>query len=147
MQRQLSETRIVRDLAHALTMKLVRKCIRYLQSLDATLSGDDSGLSNVWDEIGVQAQGEHSFYWDAYLETIDGFLYPLVEELSPFELDALWLQTREGEYWFVHDEGQRDHYPTFPGDVVAYLQGELLKKAMNWENKRIWRFLREDQNF
>jgi len=61
-QRELSEHRIARDLGHALTQRLVVGCIRDLQSIkDCLLSGDDSPLRSIWEEICVQQQGELSF--------------------------------------------------------------------------------------
>jgi len=38
--------------------------------------------------------------------------------LQPYELDALWLLTREGEFWDCKLEGERESYPVFQGDVV-----------------------------
>lgn len=86
MHRKLSQARIVNDLSEVITQKLVGKCKRYLHSLPAMLSGDNSGLANVWDELCVQVQGEHSYYWDAYLETIDDFLRWPVDELPAYQL-------------------------------------------------------------
>lgn len=38
------------------------------------LSGDDSGLKNVWEEICIQMQVEESFHWDVYNNTIKNFI-------------------------------------------------------------------------
>lgn len=140
--RKLSEYRITCDLAEALRRRLVRGCIRDLQRLqDEYLRlGDDSGLRNVWDEICVQQQLDHSFSWRAYLATIDVFIDDRVEDLKPYELDALWLLTREGDDWDNQLEEDRSSYPVFRSDITAYLQGEVLSQAVNWNNERITRY-------
>jgi hypothetical protein len=48
--------------------------------MDATLSGDDSPLSSVWDEIKEQVQNEQSFYWDAYLQTMKDLIARTIYE-------------------------------------------------------------------
>lgn len=97
--RQLSPNCIARELGEALSRRLVNACIRDLQRMrgDALLSGEFSGLRNVWDEICVQQQWEHSFSWRAYQVAIEADLECRLEELQSYELDALWLLTREGD--------------------------------------------------
>ena len=71
MEKNPSETRIVQALAESVCQHVSDKTIRALQGMtDANmlLSGDDSGLINVWEEICVQLQNEESFYWDTYVE-------------------------------------------------------------------------------
>jgi hypothetical protein len=53
-----------------------------LSEIDAGLSGEDSPLSNPWEEIKEQLQNELSHYWPAYLETIRGSIAALVSSLS-----------------------------------------------------------------
>jgi hypothetical protein len=64
---------------------------------DALHSGDDSGLVSTWDEICAQVQGEHSIFWDAYEDVMDRFVAEAVRELKPYQLEAVWLQTVNGE--------------------------------------------------
>ena len=141
--RKLSEHQIVRDLAEALSRRLVSACIRDLQSMsgDVLLSGEFSGLRNVWDEICVQQQCEHSFFWQTYLDCIDTFIAARLEDLQPYELDALWLLTREGDDWAYEDEDRRETYPVLRDQVVSSLQDEVLTQALDWSNDRIARYL------
>ncbi len=37
---------------------------------DCLLSGDDTDLVSVWEEICIQVQGQESFDWDAYDYTV-----------------------------------------------------------------------------
>lgn len=137
-QRELSEPQIARDLGEALTHRLVVGCIRDLQRIkDCLLSGDDSPLRSIWEEICVQQQGALSFFWCAYQETITACVEGRIEGLQPYELDALWLLTRQGEDW----DCEREPYPVFQGDVVDYIQDEILSRANDWSNERIRRYL------
>lgn len=62
-KRELSELGIARDLGEALAQRLVAGCIRDLQRIqDCLLSGDDSPLRSIWEEICVQQQRELSFF-------------------------------------------------------------------------------------
>ena len=61
MTSDLSEWRIVRRLAEQVCQRITRRVIRSLRELvDGLQSGDDSGLTNAWEEICVQVQGEQS---------------------------------------------------------------------------------------
>lgn len=141
--RRLSENRIARELGEALSRRLVNGCIRDLQRMDgdALLSGEFSGLRNTWDEICVQQQQEHSFSWRAYLATIEACIEGRLEDLQPFELDTLWLLTREGDDWDCEPEDERETYPVNRYHVLAYLQDEVLTQASNWSNERISLYL------
>ena len=54
---------ILSKIAAKKAKQVARKAISDLHKFDDTLSGDDSGLKNVWDEICVQVQGEQSSHW------------------------------------------------------------------------------------
>jgi len=142
MARKLSEYRIARDLASSLKNRIVGACIRGLQRMrEDLLSGDDSGLANIWDEICVQEQQERSFSWKAYEQTMDALIECRVSELRPYELDALWLLTPQGDDWDCEPDDTRDDYPVVQQDVVAYLTVELLSAANNCSNARISRYI------
>lgn len=67
------EEYIVREWPHYLENRVVNFAKRHLRQLgrDYMLSGDDSPLCNVWEEICAQQRGEESFYWFAYKYVID----------------------------------------------------------------------------
>lgn len=60
--------------------EILDRVVSALRNMDATLSGDDSPLSNVWDEIKEQVQNEQSFYWDAYLQTMKDLIAGTIYE-------------------------------------------------------------------
>jgi len=140
--RRLSPYQIARDLAESLRKRLVAACIRDLQGMqDGMLLDEDGCLRDAWDEICVQQRVGESFGWRAYLETIDALIESRLEALRPYELDALWLTTPEGDDWDSELDDERVDYPVFIADVVIYLRGEVLEHANDWSNKRIMRYL------
>jgi hypothetical protein len=143
MSQRLSESSIVRQLAEHVARRLTLRAIEDLQSMMEVLgSGDDSGLESVWEEICVQVQYEQSVMWEAYVETMEGLLFGLVEELPSHEQEALWLVTDTGEEWDCEDEDLREAYPVLHEDTVRYLLNEhLLPEAGRWSNQRISTYL------
>ena len=64
---------------------LVEKIISELKALrdpNFLLSGDDSGLKNIWEEICSQVQGEESYHWDVYISTIEDFIETELKDLD-----------------------------------------------------------------
>jgi hypothetical protein len=143
MSKRLSQTQIVRDLADGTAKRVTRRAILALQRMTDYLgSGDDSELKNTWEEICVQVQFEQSVMWDVYEETMCALLAGEVELLKPYEREALWLQTPQGEDWDCEDDTDRDPYPIFNDDIVQHLfQEHLLAEAGGWSNPRIRAYL------
>jgi len=75
---------------------------------ESRLSGDDSGLQNVWDEICVQIRGESSIYWDDYLDTAKRIIEAEVSNLDKSEIEAIWLQTDNGEDWDRDNQSEEE---------------------------------------
>ena len=137
--RKLSEANIARQLAEHTAKRVTSRVITALQRLtDCKLSGDDSVLENTWDEICVQVQFEESFAWEAYKETACAIIGGEVENLLPYEREALWLQTEPGSDWDCEDETERPHYPICNDDIVNCLwHDHVLREAGNWSNERV----------
>lgn len=131
---------------------LVKKCIRNLQKCkkDSNMchSGDDSPLENLWDEICVQVQSEHSVYWELDTDYAAGEIHRLLEtQCSPEDLKILWLQTKGFDAWYsrwcaeeviqeaFHADGTPEEYNR--EDVMDWLLEVLLSAAGNYTNKRI----------
>jgi hypothetical protein len=137
-----SEKDVLRKLANEIANRIIRKTISALQQVTDTLSGDDSELINAWDEICVQVQHEHSFYWDVYDETARSFIRAYVEELKDYEELALWFQTDHGWDWHYSDEEERNECPPiFVEDIVQFVAQKLYGKAGDWSNERIREYL------
>ena len=131
---------VVCDLATATCRRLVRRIVRRLIAMTEGLqSGDDSPLTNVWDEICVQVQGEHSVMWSTYLMTIRQVCAAELAALPPFELSAIWLQTTTGVEWADSEEGEFGRVTPDPQDqdVVDHVLNEVVGIAGDWSNARI----------
>ncbi len=127
--------------------ELAGKVIWRLQRLHSTMSGDDSGLTNVWDELCVQVQGEHSFFYDLYLDMAEQITRAALQDVNPHLLALIWLESNEGRDWqLAYDEDD----PDAPGpaeewveaDVVRYVLDEyVLRLAGEYTNKKIENYI------
>jgi len=139
MDDRLSKS-IIEAVAKKAAVRLTRRAIASLQRMKAPLhSGDDSGLTSVWDEICVQVQCDRSIFWDLYEELAFQMLDEMVSQLPRHELEALWLQTQWGPDWVDPDPKQCEKEPPVASqDVTEYLLKEhLYEEAGRWTNKRI----------
>ncbi len=59
----MSERAIVTAVAEGAAERICRSTIRALQELTDTLSGEDSELTNLWEEICVQVQDDDEGAW------------------------------------------------------------------------------------
>ncbi|MGD9781803.1 MAG: hypothetical protein AB7V14_06585 [Kiritimatiellia bacterium] len=136
------EDKIVRDLASRAGHVIARRVIARLRNMnDGLLAGDDSGLTNSWDEICVQIQGEKFALWSAYEDTIDGIILSELEEYDRLMKTALWLQTEDGIEWGIdNNDGTQ---PVFSdGALVDRVRNEyVLASAEGWSNARIRAYL------
>jgi hypothetical protein len=134
---------ITRLYAETLCQRISRRIIRDCQSLkDCLLSGDDTGLSNIWDEVCVQIQGGESIYWDVYEEALDRMAFDYLTALTDYEL-----QTDEGWDWRWESENNPeeipDSDPDFLLDDLAHyvLRTHVYPAAGRWSNRRIEAYL------
>ena len=123
--------------------RCTREVVRGLRSLtESTISGSESGLANVWEEVCVQVQGEESVLWDAYLDTIEQFASGFVSDLPDDERLCLWLRTPAGEAWSAGDDIRNgEGVPILESDCDAIISERVLTKAADWTNVRIRRYI------
>jgi hypothetical protein len=119
--------------------KMVSQVIRKLQGSKQTLSGEDSGLKNTWDEICVQIQWEYSFHWDLYVDIVIDTIEEEVDKLPTHEQMAIWLET-ESAYSFDEEEDDLESMYN-PSEVCHHIKSKIFQKAGDWSNKRIRRYL------
>lgn len=139
------EQHIVSAWAEELAGKLIQDTRDALQKMDSAemLSGD-SGLKNVWEEVCVQVQGEQSFFWDTYVETIESLLAGFVDLLNSAARMALWAATDQGwDYIADHhaDDQEVAQAPVDMDAIVDMLKNKLLAAAADFSNQRVERFL------
>ncbi len=113
--------------------RFTRNVIRALEGMTDTLSGDDSGLESIWDEICVQIQHEESPFWYAYDEIVRGLIGRFVAELSDIEREGIWLQTEAS----CEETDAREPKPLNRDEIIDYLVRDLYSKAADSSNDRI----------
>ena len=130
--------RIIKRFAECTCDDISEKVIKSLQNMkENLLSGDDTPLENVWDEICIQIQHQYSIYWDTYLITIESLIKDEIKKLGTEEKEAIWMQTENGIDWQIEIEleetkGQRvvDYLKE---DIINYiLYDHILEKASDW---------------
>ena len=78
-------------------------------------SGDDSDLTDVWEEFKFQLQVEHSFFFDAYELTIRQICLSVAQSLPANEIRLLWLWSDEYLEWNEEESAA----PPYSVDGVA----------------------------
>lgn len=68
---------------------ILDRVVQSLRSMDVHLSGDDSPLTDPWEEIKDQLQHELSYDWPAYLEAIRAEIRDQLSALSTAQLTEL----------------------------------------------------------
>jgi hypothetical protein len=140
------QDKIISGLANSKCEAISRKVIRALIKMtDGMQSGDGTPLKNIWDEICIQVQEEHSVMWDSYLNTVQSLILGAVAELDATTKQAIWLQTDEGMDWEVaYQEGQK--VPIVEEDIGQYiLNNFVLPAAADWTNKRIEEYILKER--
>ncbi len=141
--RKLSESTIVQDLGESVFERVKKEVIRTLDAMEGGLSGEDSGLSSLWEELCVQLQHEQSIFWDVYDETVHEAVQFEVAQLASFEREALWLLTDEYFDWECEDEDERDTYPVFIPDIVRHMvESGVYEEARSSTNPNVLKYLR-----
>lgn len=71
------------------TKTILDDAVKTIRAIPAKLSGDDSPLTDPWEEIKEQVQHEKSYFWQAYLETIKGIIEGTIYSLSEEDRTAV----------------------------------------------------------
>ena len=148
---------LIRQYANVVAEKVCDGVIEDLKQITTTLSGDDSGLRNTWEEICVQVQGEESFSWDEYQTVMHDAILGAIVAVEQRDLASLWLQSEEGWSWrwdMENADADAVNYaanaevteiPFDQEEIAKYiLQKHLLVRAEDYSNQRIAAFLGED---
>lgn len=151
------QTALIREFSDAVAKRIADAAMSYLIKSKHTLSGDDSGLTNTWEEICVQVQGEHSYDWWAYEAMMHDAVIASMVALAQHEMGAIWLQTVPGNEWHERDVdaeldallyrvGAKDwSIPANEEDSVQYIISQYLEPlAFDYTNANISAFLNPD---
>lgn len=140
--------RIEQSITHAWAYELKGSCtqevIAELQTMKDEMLSGDSGLSNVWEEICAQVQGEQSFDWDSYEDVVETAVQGKVELLSREQQLAIWTLTDDGWNWvydhFNDDDGE-NLAPMEMSAIVRLITDDVMSAASDFESKALYRFL------
>jgi hypothetical protein len=139
--------RVISAIAERDRKRICRKVILQLQKMTEEMqSGDDSPLSNIWDEVCVQVELQESVMWKTYLDTIRSLITRELDRLDIPSKQAMWLQTSNGLKWEIEEENPQ-HTPYSDEDIVEFVLEDLLNTASNWTNKRIARYMELHSEF
>jgi hypothetical protein len=108
--------KIIAAVAENACEQVAAKVIKTLRAEKKGLQSDeDSGLTNIWDEICVQMQRQQSETWEMYLDIITGFIESEVGKLDSNIVSSIWLQTDNGKDW--DEENQSNEEANIIGHV------------------------------
>jgi len=136
------ENRIVSELAEAVCKRIARQTRMALTKIAGSgLSGDDSPLDNIWDEICAQCQHENSIFWSHYEDMIRSFVTKFVQKLPRIEVEAVYVQTDDA-CDLTDKEAEQKHIPINESSVVDFIiQQHVYPLAGDWSNKRIRKYI------
>jgi hypothetical protein len=118
MERMEFVKQIINNKYDRCTKRVIER-IKDLGRPDFCLSGDDSGLDNVWEEFKSQVQEEESFFYEAYEDTIRAICRELLKTISLDEIKLMW----------IFSNAYYDHYEDdFPEDIEEEVENELYSR-------------------
>ncbi len=136
-----SEFELLFDISNYYTKEIAKKVVRNMKLLkdeSMLLSGDDSGLKNVWEEYCVQIQGEESFY----IHTYENIAAASIKEIyAKYPVPVKQAINYMGS--IDQSEETEDSYNHDSFGIQETLK-EVNRLAGNFENKRINNYLYND---
>jgi hypothetical protein len=135
------EEALVREFAVKISSRIVKSVVTRLQGMkDNLMSGDDSGLESIWEEICVQVQDEESCFYSLYEDIVEKCIADEVSALDVHEQIALWLLTDAGIDWVC--DALDDEKPPFNiDDIGNEIRSDVISEAGDFENERIYNFI------
>ena len=105
------------------------------------LSGDDSGLKNVWEEYCVQIQGEESYYIDIYEDIVAASVKEIYTKYPVPVKQAINYMGSIDQSEETEDSYNNDFFG------IQETLKEVNYLAGNFENKRINNYLNNDSDW
>jgi hypothetical protein len=134
---EATEHKVLSDLIDYYIDMLVKRVIYDIRRTpkEAMLSGDDSELKSVWEELCAQLQDEHFFGWDLVDDMVSLICATRFEELPypvqfalTYEACSLYGEEIEAECSFTER-------------VADMIKEKVYDYALNYENKHISNYL------
>lgn len=138
---------LVHQVAINVAARAASRAMRQLSKMPSGLSGDDSGLRSAWEEFCVQVQGEESFFWEEYQQTVRQSISGVLSRLPCLELVALWLQSDSAIDWLADNEQGKELPSVFEPDAVEVVYDVVHRLADESRNPRVVRYLAREERF
>ena len=119
--------------------QLVSEAESEMRSLEGRMSGDDSGLADIFEEWADQLCGEHTVFFDLYEEMAHDICDSLVSKLSPFEIEMLAAFTEQFlDFWSGNDFEKGCPWENFHAQdgLTEALATAFEKHAIDWYEAR-----------
>lgn len=131
------EEKLLFEITNVYLDTLCRKAVRQIQRLpkEAMLSGDDTILKNVWDEVCVQVQYEEFNGWPFVEEMLRLTCTWLIEESPPHIQRILFYAA------CLENEIEFDYECDFTEFASEILYDKVIEAASKYTNKRIELYL------
>lgn len=131
------ESNILSELIDKHIQTIVNKVVFQIRRLpkDAMISGDDSGLKNMWDELCVQVQDNHFQNWNLLDDFVEGICKDKYQELPyPIQCALSYKACELNEVAYESDT-------VFPELIIEMLKEKVYEYAMNYENLQIREYI------
>lgn len=131
------------DLGREAAERAAAQTVSVLRGQHSTLSGEDSGLGDVWLEFCVQVQGEQSIDWDDFELTVRQNIEAVLFSMTRDERKGIWLRTPAGSE--EDDEGEVQ-IPADDGGLIESVYGKVWQLAADFQDERVERYLCPDRD-
>lgn len=136
----MSEFKLLLDLKTFHVNQICKQVIDDLIALSGDeycLSGDDSELTNIWEEICAQVQSEYSYHWDAYCITIDNYIESALQQ-APDAVRRLISFVQSIDENAVNEEDSFSYNEEYAATAI---RNSVLEQAGSYENDAIRNYL------
>ena len=139
----MSEYSILLEIRDYHANKICEKGIDIIKSLghDSMLSGDDSGLENVWDEICVLVQSEQSNFREAYENTIEQIIKSIFKNTDEEILKLISIMDDDEFELTVEKDFSYTKYQFNEDAACKIVKQKVLMEAGNYTNERIEKYI------
>lgn len=110
-----------------------------LDDKDYLLSGSDSPLKNVWEEICVQVQTEYSYHWSAYESTIENCIEVVYSKQPEAIRDLINYFGQLNSNDFTNDDIYTDE------DGKEEIKSQILTLAADYNNATIYAYINAEE--
>ncbi|NRF68988.1 hypothetical protein HLB44_18500 [Aquincola sp. S2] len=136
---------VVRQWATEIAARAAARIVRQLAKMPATQSGGDSELRSGSEEFCAQVQGDESFFWDEYQDTVKQCISGALVRLPHLQMVAMWPPSDAGDAWLDENGKGRELPAVYEPDVVEVVYRVVWRLADDSKIPRVARYLARSQ--